>query len=186
MSAPVWDGVPLNPERDGAHWIIGRNNSPFVAEWTADTSAEEGGYYEWPDGGDVPSGVTAQGWSYGGPCLTPDQVAAAVQAERAACLAIVQNVYPVTNGATREWRKARDAIRARGDTSALDAAIKAAEARGMERAAAFAAERGAWASNELDSDHMVDRFRAEGRMDMAGEIAAAIRAGIEEAKGGGA
>ena len=59
-------------------------------------------------------------WPNLGPCLKPTEVGAQVQAARRegaeamqeAALAVVANVYPVTNGATREWRKARDAIRA--------------------------------------------------------------------------
>lgn len=52
----------------------------------------------------------------------------------------------------------------------------AAERRGMEQAALIAAERGAWASNDADAESLVDRLEARGRMDAAGEIAAAIRA----------
>jgi hypothetical protein len=73
---PDKPGVPLNPERDGYHWILGWNATPFVAEWMADRDAEFGGCYGWYDGGDDPPGVVAQGWTYLGPCLTPAEVAA--------------------------------------------------------------------------------------------------------------
>lgn len=78
-------------------------------------------------------------------CLTPAHVAAAVQAEREAC-ALAVKATPITcvvrsgdlclkHDATATLVDAVTAIRVRGDTSALDAAIQAAEARGMERAA---------------------------------------------------
>jgi hypothetical protein len=73
---PDKPGVPLNPERDGYHWILGWNATPFVAEWMADRDAEFGGCYGWYDGGDDPPGVVAQGWTYLGPCITPAEVAA--------------------------------------------------------------------------------------------------------------
>lgn len=76
-------GVPADPERDGWHWIIGWNRTPFVAQWVADTEQfVGGGIYEWRDGEDVAQGVVAQGWTYGGPCLTPAEVAARVEAAR--------------------------------------------------------------------------------------------------------
>jgi hypothetical protein len=45
-----------------------------------------------------------------------------------------------------------------------------------DRAAFLAFERGAWASNELDSDSVMDRFHAEPRMEMSREISTAIKA----------
>ena len=83
---PSRPGVPLHPERDSAHWIVGWNATLFVAEWVADTDAKFGGYFEWAGGDDYPMGMVENGWTYAGPCLTPAEVAqreaAAVAAER--------------------------------------------------------------------------------------------------------
>jgi hypothetical protein len=59
---------------------------------------------------------------------------------------------------------------------ALAAERDAARADEREACARIANERGAWASNDADADSLVDRLEANGRMDMAKEIAAAIRA----------
>ena len=45
-----------------------------------------------------------------------------------------------------------------------------------EACAREAAEHGGYASNDMDADHLIDRMQARGRMDMADEIRAAIRA----------
>lgn len=79
---PDKPGVPLNPEKDGFHWIKGWNETPFVAEWFVDQSEDFGGYYGWHDGADNPQGIVAQGWSYLGPCLMPSEVAAQVEQAR--------------------------------------------------------------------------------------------------------
>jgi hypothetical protein len=106
----TWDGVPENPERDGAHWIIGWGGTLFVAEWQADPNAEFGGDWGWYDGGDRPDGMVANEWEYGGPCLLPSDHAAllaerdALRADvtrlRRSWLATIQaeNSCPVTGG----------------------------------------------------------------------------------------
>lgn len=58
---------------------------------------------------------------------------------------------------------------------ALDLAFAAGAEAMREAAARAAAERGAWASNDLDADSLVDRLEARGRMDMASEVRDAIR-----------
>lgn len=65
---------------------------------------------------------------------------------------------------------------------ALARALDQARREGMEAAARIAAERGAWASNDADAESLVDRLEARGRMDMASEIAAAIRSRGKEAE----
>jgi hypothetical protein len=126
-----------------------------------------------------------QTWN-GVPCHTPADLAAAVQAERDACAAGLDAAAAMLRlrdaedrgiphhmghsfeaNAAEAWAKM---IRARGDTSALDAAIKAAEARGMERAAALIMPK-----NEPNDWTEYAHIRAD--------AAAAIRAGVEEAKG---
>lgn len=80
---PSRPGVPLHPERDGAHWIVGWNATLFVAEWVADTDEKFGGYFEWAGGDDYPMGMVENGWTYAGPCLTPAEHAAALADARA-------------------------------------------------------------------------------------------------------
>lgn len=80
---PSRPGVPLHPERDGAHWIVGWSGTLFVAEWVADTDAKFGGYFEWAGGDDYPMGMVENGWTYAGPCLTPTEHAAALADARA-------------------------------------------------------------------------------------------------------
>jgi hypothetical protein len=58
---PEKPGVPLNPERDGWHWIVGWSDKLFVAEWDSDQQD-----YVWFDGGDDPSGMVENGWTYAG------------------------------------------------------------------------------------------------------------------------
>ena len=72
---PGEPGVPLNPERDGAHWIIGWKGKLFVAEW--DSTTED---WSWGGGAESAVGVVEVGWGYAGPCLTPTEVEAKVKA----------------------------------------------------------------------------------------------------------
>jgi hypothetical protein len=65
---PNKPGMPLNPERDGWHWIVGWSDKLFVAEWDSDQQD-----YVWFDGGDDPSGMVENGWTYAGPVLTPPE-----------------------------------------------------------------------------------------------------------------
>jgi hypothetical protein len=65
---PNKPGVPLHPERDGWHWIVGWSDKLFVAEWDSDQQD-----YVWVDGGDDPSGMVENGWTYAGPVLTPSE-----------------------------------------------------------------------------------------------------------------
>lgn len=75
MSAPVWDGIPENPERDGWH-LWGPRNDVEVAkavEWSSK------GQYWHP--GIVPESA-AKYWHYIGPLIFPADHAAAVEAAR--------------------------------------------------------------------------------------------------------
>jgi hypothetical protein len=60
--------------------------------------------------------------------------------------------------------------------AALAEVVRVAVEKEREACIAIANERGAWASNDADAESLVDRLEANGRMDMAKEIAAAIRA----------
>ena len=68
---PEKPGVPLNPERDGWHWLTDPDSdAPHPLMWVADLGA-------WAVG-DVwtPRMVAEMGLHYLGPCLTPAEVAA--------------------------------------------------------------------------------------------------------------
>jgi hypothetical protein len=72
---PDKPGWPLNPERDGWHWIVKWSDKLFVAEWDSDEKD-----YVWFDSGDTPSGMVENGWTYAGPVLMPAE-ADALRAE---------------------------------------------------------------------------------------------------------
>ena len=105
---------------------------------------------------------------YLGPCLTPAEVAAREQAAavkmREACAAIVANVYPVTHGATREWRKARDAVAAlSASNDALDAMLAQAKREGMEEAARLVDETGFRPSGYATQQALAAAIRARAK-----------------------
>jgi hypothetical protein len=80
MSAP-WDGRPANPDADGWHWLLVAHGigHPFPMLWAADGRMWDAGDAGWAHYEDI-----ATRWRYLGPCLTPADHAAAVQAEREA------------------------------------------------------------------------------------------------------
>lgn len=85
--AVVWNGVPLNPERDGWHWLFDRNaGGMFCEEWTA----ERGRWLRWKPY------VVTEFADYLGPCLTPAEVEAR---ERAAW----QRACEVMREAAANW-----------------------------------------------------------------------------------
>ena len=72
---PARPGVPLNPEKDGWHWMKARSDNlnatwreKFPAQWTA-------GNRHWIHGTYAPE-YAAENWIYLGPVLTPDEAAA--------------------------------------------------------------------------------------------------------------
>lgn len=67
----VWNGVPENPERDGAHWVLLHgDNEPSVIMWTAKRRY-------WTDlGGAYPAAMYGGESVYLGPCALPSEVAA--------------------------------------------------------------------------------------------------------------
>jgi hypothetical protein len=76
---PDKPGVPMNPERDGWHWVRGRapNEEPYPMHW----SCHPAGFRWWSDI-QWRECAAAQHWSYLGPCHTPAEVAAQVEAAR--------------------------------------------------------------------------------------------------------
>jgi hypothetical protein len=83
---PDKPGVPANPARDDFHWIVGWSDKLFVAEWDSDQQD-----YVWFDGGDDPSGMVENGWTYAGPVLTPDE-AGTLRAENARLREALKNL----------------------------------------------------------------------------------------------
>lgn len=164
-------GYPMHAERDGWHWLKHPEDlRPFPSPW----NAELGG---WPSGAlHSPQGIIDLGFTYLGPCLTPAEVAAAVQAEREACAATCSARITrwaaghdaIDAGRTVAAASCADAIRARGDTFALDAALAQARREGMEKAARIA-----------DAEARHDQTGCNPAM-IAPRVAAAIRSAAGE------
>jgi hypothetical protein len=84
----AWDGRPLNPERDGVHWLNLAGDVIAAQWWAADA------LWTWGDRQWTPSVASAARWFYLGPCQTPAEVAAQVEAarrdEREACAQAIE------------------------------------------------------------------------------------------------
>ena len=174
--ASDWNGLPENPERDGWHWLARSRDhcEPWPFRWVG---GEEPGWCAEdgcdPDCADTSPDEMIRYWPfYLGPCLTPADhaaaVEAAVQAERADCARHI-------DARVAGWRNAENPedetvngylafagqllsheIRARGPTDALAAAL--AKAREDERQAMWAAIRqlpGLHADQALALDQIV-------------------------------
>jgi hypothetical protein len=72
----AWDGRPQDPERDGTHWLNLAGNVIAAQWWTAEA------LWTWGDRQWTPSVASAARWFYLGPCHTPAEVAALVEAAR--------------------------------------------------------------------------------------------------------
>lgn len=123
-------GYPRDAERDGWHWLmIGHGvGHPFPMLWCADGEMWEAG-----DDGYVAAADISTRWNYLGPCYTQADLDAAVQAERADAANVAE--YWPSGIMTGTQAAIARAIRARGPTSALDAALAQARREGMLAAA---------------------------------------------------
>ena len=68
---PGKPGVPLNPEKDGWHWVVSFDAEKTIVFWHGENQGNKGywdGYPLW----------IAQDWTYLGPVLTPDEAAALI------------------------------------------------------------------------------------------------------------
>lgn len=91
-------GVPLEPERDGAHWLwISQATGALMAfQWRAPPGPDRVG--AWANISreittSYPLDAVRMGLTYCGPCLTPAQVAAQVAAAVASPLAQMRRLY---------------------------------------------------------------------------------------------
>lgn len=120
---PERPGVPLNPERDGWHWVQAPHAKPEIVLWLSRTERWLGHGYKVR-----PPTLINRGYRYLGPCLTPAevaaQVAAAVEAEREACGKVADDVAArLDDNDNSKWAEGWSdaceeiaaAIRARGD-----------------------------------------------------------------------
>lgn len=75
---PGKPGVPLNPERDGWHWVKSLTTGGLMcAEWRADRI----GWSLYRSTSEHHAPNTMFSWGYLGPCLTPAEVGARVEDE---------------------------------------------------------------------------------------------------------
>ena len=133
-------GYPMHAERDGWHWLKHPEDlRPFPSVWNAELRG-------WPSGGvHSPQGVVDLGFDYLGPCYTQADLDAAVQAEREACIDVLNghaeyDLQMCCDGrecgclGTTVHQSIEHYIRARGPTSALDAALAQARREGARDA----------------------------------------------------
>lgn len=81
-----WDGYPQDRERDGWHWVLVYGEAQ-AAKWSSGGDLFGDFYLTGSEEPMAPVEVIPAGWRYLGPCLTPAEVAAKVDAEREACAA---------------------------------------------------------------------------------------------------
>lgn len=126
---PGGPGVPLNPERDGWHWLRDNNPGEIVAAlWNGPDCTHWSNVWDFAgnDEGLDPESV-ARYYAYVAPCILPAELAAAeaaaaqeaVAREREACAALVEAEAELRSG----WEtgalgdSAAAAIRARAEAS---------------------------------------------------------------------
>ena len=149
-------GVPLNPERDGWHWLRTPDDQTAPYEWRTAGECERGRWpSHWVSGVDEWKGTDC---AYLGPCPTPDDLDAAVQAERVRAAKMLDDaasrhrtsaVKPssIVESQAHELAAAllqlwANAIHMETDAPALDAALAKARREGMEAAAKIVAASG--------------------------------------------
>lgn len=80
---PERPGVPANPERDGWHWVKDFDENIAPWRWCAADEFDPHGCWIKDASEDVPLSRAGRDCEYLGPCLTPSEVAALVEAARA-------------------------------------------------------------------------------------------------------
>ena len=95
---PTRPGVPLNPERDGWHWLRRNDSGGVVATvWC------------WGFGWGEPIEDT-HAWTYLGPCLTPSEVQSQLAAARRAALEEAANIVETRCTSAVAIDRARTAV----------------------------------------------------------------------------
>lgn len=97
---PARPGVPLNPKKDGWHWVAWHNDPPDVMWWTPHGPEHRGQCWLW-DGDWTGPGWVAPQARYLGPALLPAEVAALVAEAHARALDEAAAV--VEREASDEW-----------------------------------------------------------------------------------
>lgn len=116
---PSKPGYPLNPERDGWHWMETPDGQLAPYEWRAADECERGRWPSyWVSQGDDDWDATE--CKYIGPCLTPAEVeakvAAAIASERETC-AQIADAWDEARARSVYYATPAAAIRSRGETS---------------------------------------------------------------------
>lgn len=137
---PERPGVPANPEVSGWHWLARPQGQPEPTEYRV---LPDGDGYWWWNGSFVPSErigkMAAHGLRYLGPCHTPAEVAALLDAARREAVAQErEEIAQMEDRAADGWRRLDPAIWGE-DSSQLEELITGAE----RRAAAIRARGGA-------------------------------------------
>lgn len=114
----AWDGMPLNPERDGDHWIRVDQHLPRAWWWCATCQ-----HYTVAGREDslTAADMVCDGMVYLGPCALPSDLAAAVEAERESCAETVRRTrdnsdlggFPDGAEYDQGWITGREALRNR-------------------------------------------------------------------------
>jgi len=128
---PAKPGVPLNPERDGWHWLHHPEDlRAFPCVWDASIAA-------WCSGeAHSPRGIVELRYQYLGPCLTPAEVAAREQAASSvACRMNAGELVKVMRLERRVQRQRRALSRLYARRHEWKARERAARREGMEEAA---------------------------------------------------
>lgn len=171
-------GYPMNPERDGWHWI----DRPILGlkpmRWL---EAAGGGWVESPVCC-FASEAAANNWRYLGPCPTPADLAAAVEAERERTKEACAKAADEVSERERDMNisLAADAIRVLdlGPTTALAEATQRARAEGYSRGINDAAQ--AARDQEVNISHLKARDYPDDMGRLLDDIEAAVRALAQE------
>ena len=128
----AWDGRPQDPDRDGWHWVQPTGGEPFPAEWRTAGECVRG---RWGEGWVVgPDEYDPAQCAYLGPCHTPAELAALVEAarreEREACEAVVSHRAKLARNMQETARGKDEAAYWQNRASALELGAAAIRARG--------------------------------------------------------
>jgi hypothetical protein len=100
-------GVPLNPERDGVHWIMRIKDRPEVRRWYANWQGSREGWWEGHSADFDATGYIAKTATYLGPCLTPTEVrqvrTTALHEAAAACETLENAVHLMDSDEAEIW-----------------------------------------------------------------------------------